>query len=638
MSGQKVAIGDQPLSLSEKIASAPGVKSSSVSLGDRVWQAGDPSVIDQIWQESQNQKIACESVYSGINGNSAVSARTAYLTGGSVEKRAGEVGVGENRLCAAVQRNFMEKVAERAAKEQGVAGMRLPDGNTLRGHSLTLIKTALGTVQQAGPVALAQPVQHAQRVATPQPSVPNQQGAQQFMAQQPGMAGSGQLNNGLASRVSNQAANLPGMAGSAAANPLDTYGALSNSPNAPVDGNSALGAPTGFKIGSLRNKVGLIPELQKEAVVVEVSPRETRPVHSLMERVVYDDKELQAPTKADVPAWQAIGDAMTAARPYQLNDAKVYGNRFNTAEMANRVADRQVEDSFLDRVQGTRDELAAAFASTPDRSTEHLGSMYLPHANAVLVQKKSPGVLMHELGHAIDLAPRKGESKLWRYLRRNWKPTLWKEVDAWKKGRKAYQEGFAASPESETAEGKAQYAKNMESYNARKYPAFGTYVGAAGGGLAGAGAGLAALYALVRSMDHVPRQAGLLPWLGAAGGGALGIAGGAQLGSWWGRMRARANKRKALRQLEKAKQNPMLQDIATRLQQLREDRKKPLYAKKEPNTRRSAPLTLKAAGSVASKSPWASQDVRLAKLKKRRDPDAISTNPVDIALRASSGK
>jgi len=141
------------------------------------------------------------------------------------------------------------------AREREIAGLTLPDGLTLRNQAHELIKAAMGLPPQTGPISQQQPVQHAQRLAPTQMSVPNQQGAQQFMAQQPGMAGSGQLNNGLSSRVTNQAANMPGMAGSAAANPLDTYGALSNSPNAPVDGNSALNAPTGFKMGSLSAKL-----------------------------------------------------------------------------------------------------------------------------------------------------------------------------------------------------------------------------------------------------------------------------------------------------------------------------------------------------------------------------------------------
>ena len=227
--------------------------------------------------------------------------------------------------------------------------------------------------------------------------------------------------------------------------------------------------------------------------------------------------------------------------------------------------------------------MAQEYAQIPATMMEQLPASYHPYANSVMLNERSPGVLMHELGHGIDLAPREGEMPLKRHMRWNVKPTLWKELSAWKKGRKAFQEGYAASPESDSLspDAHSQYASNMASLNKRKYPAFGTYLGGAAGLAGGLGLGGLGMYLALKNAGNDPESqrlasrfgAQLMMLSGTLGAGA-GVFGGALAGKGYASLRQKAHQQKAMRQLQKLKDDPeALQNVRTRLAQIRLKRK-----------------------------------------------------------------
>ena len=315
---------------------------------------------------------------------------------------------------------------------------------------------------------------------------------------------------------------------------------------------------------------------KKLSVEVISKPRQTKPVHGFMTRMIYSEKDLAPPNPEDVDRWKRITQYMTAAKPYELESAKLLTGRVNPSVLINQVADRKSTDTFIEDVTGIRDMLASELSFLPDNAMEQLPAMYLPHANTAIVNERSPGVAMHELGHAIDLSPRENESNLKRFLRWQMKPTLWQEYDAWQKARKAYQTGYAAdllgrSAPSLTDEEHAEYLENMESYNSRKYPAFGTYLGGAAGSLGGAlvGAGLGAA-----SGDPISSLLG--GFIGSAAGGAAGIVGGATGGVLLAKLRRNANRAKAVKQLEQLLARPEgLAEVRKKLDELRSKAKKP---------------------------------------------------------------
>lgn len=303
----------------------------------------------------------------------------------------------------------------------------------------------------------------------------------------------------------------------------------------------------------------------KLAIDILHGKRKSKPVHGLMDRLVFGPEERDPPNEADIANWQSIADYMEASKPV-LSTAKIMTGRVDPAELVNQVERHKHHDSIFERLESTRDQVARFYANVPRTAMEHMGASYHPYAHSVILNERSPGALIHELGHGVDLAPRDGEWKTKRHMRWALKPLLWQELSAWKKGRKAYQEGYAADPSNQPADADhAQYQDNMRSYNSRKYPAFGSYLGGALGGLGGLAAGTAGSIALA---DGVIPQ---LAILGGLLGGVGGAYGGAMAGGPWARFRQNANDRKAMRQLQKLLRDPeRLQRVTERLLQQRE--------------------------------------------------------------------
>ena len=212
---------------------------------------------------------------------------------------------------------------------------------------------------------------------------------------------------------------------------------------------------------------------------------------------------------------------------------------------------------------------ARGLALIPGTAWGQHPSAYMPITNSVLINDASPGVAIHELGHAIDMQRKGLFGNTGRDIRNVLKPALVHEFNAWRKGRKAYQQGFAASGDAEDPEKLRQYLSNMQSYNGRKYPAYGTYLGGALGGATGLAAGIAGVIAADSNGYDVPRRLALLP---ALIGGAAGVPLGALLGRYWASSREGANAAKALRQLQALRNDPQAAEIRNRLIAIRNAR------------------------------------------------------------------
>lgn len=309
----------------------------------------------------------------------------------------------------------------------------------------------------------------------------------------------------------------------------------------------------------------------KAAAEVEIADRKSKPVHSFVDRLVFDPAELRPPSRdADQATWQTIADRMRVARPYQLSTAKVLSGRHDPSQIINQVERHKHHDSVFEDIAGVRDQLAQAYSTVSPAWFEQIPASYHPYANTAIVNENSPGALIHELGHGVDMAPREGESNWWREMRWNYKPTLWQEFDAWRKGRKAFQEGSAADIDPNDQKAVDQYKEIMKSYNARKYPAYGTYLGAATGAVGGALAGGALGVPLAMSAN-IPTPITVGAILGAGLGGTAGLLGGGALGRWWAARNADRHADRAVKQLEAFKSNP--ERLAALKKQLLEIRK-----------------------------------------------------------------
>jgi hypothetical protein len=321
--------------------------------------------------------------------------------------------------------------------------------------------------------------------------------------------------------------------------------------------------------------------MQKSSVEVEHKKRTTKPIHGFIEHLAFGD-DLEAPKKKDFANWQSIGNYMQAARPGALDTAKVFSGPVSSSKLVNQVERHQDWDTAYEKATGERDHMAMAYGMIPDNYYEQMPASYHPHANSVILNEKSPGALIHELGHGVDMG-RRGDEKFKRWLRWNYKPELMSEFDAWRKGRKAYQEGFAASPESEKEKSLKEYEDNMESYNRSKYPAYGSYLGSTLGAVGGAVGGGVLGYNLASGRDDWAKTKATLGGglLGLFGGGITGGIGGTLAGKGWGSFRSGANKKKALKQLENAKSNPKIQEIRDRLAKITSKKKKKKKSKKK---------------------------------------------------------
>jgi hypothetical protein len=403
---------------------------------------------------------------------------------------------------------------------------------------------------------------------------------------------------------------LPRQPGSSSevANPswLSRLTDFAQSPAGIATGIGLGGLGAGMYLGSRRRKdddekeASVIKSLAKSAVVkialdIISKPRKTKPIHSMMDRLVFDEKELSPPNANDLKVWQNIANYMHAARPHELGTAQIHTGGGNIPEIVNQIARHQYRDTAWEDLTGVRNEVADEYASIPSVSYEHVPASYHPYPHVVIQNERSPGVLIHELGHGIDFGPKPNENKFLRNLSWDFKPELLQETDAWHKGLDAYQKGYAASPEASKSKEHPEYSDVIKSYYNRKYPALGTYFGGSLGGLLGGGLGAYAGHLLADSnASNTGRYALGLPFggfsLGAALGGAGGVLSGALLGKLWSKWTTESNLKKALNRIETLRNNPKELDmIAKKLVEIRQ--------KTKPKSKAKSNTTAKAAAS-----------------------------------------
>lgn len=302
---------------------------------------------------------------------------------------------------------------------------------------------------------------------------------------------------------------------------------------------------------------------EKAAAQLITGKRQTKPVHSFTDRTVFDNAELAPPTAADYDNWRTIMRQMETGAPYQLADAKVLSGRVSPRHIVNSIADRAGEDTFLESVLGDRSMVAQAYSALTPTSLEQEDASYHPYANAVILNNRSPGVLIHELGHAIDLSRAPGQSNFRRAMRWQFKPTLMSEYSAWKKGPQAYREGFAAELDGRSDKDMEQYLANMQSVSNRKYPAFGTYLGGSLGALTGGAIGLGGSVAAAMAADRdsgraISRLIAASTIGGAALGGISGTIAGGLLGKFYAKLRSRGLREREISKLEKTLKDPRI--------------------------------------------------------------------------------
>ena len=228
---------------------------------------------------------------------------------------------------------------------------------------------------------------------------------------------------------------------------------------------------------------------------------------------------------------QSIYEAMAAASKYDaLKHTNVHINGSELSDFLQRVeANPKIwnigKAGIYDHPEA-RMLHGAPVGTMPDSFHPWSGDVYVPSAN--------PGVLMHELGHAIDMQEFPHESYTRGFMGnayRKLSPTLGKEHAAWNKGKNRFLEGAA-----KTDLDPALVTRTLSDAAQTKPVGLGSYWGVATGGALGLGAGVIANSFLPREF----KIRGGLPFITAGIGAAIGGPVGMQIGKYIG---SKENKR-----------------------------------------------------------------------------------------------
>ena len=242
-------------------------------------------------------------------------------------------------------------------------------------------------------------------------------------------------------------------------------------------------------------------------------------------------KELRAPTLTPRTA-QDIVNAMALATKYDaLKDV-------NVGLGANKLKDyyqrMQQNPRVWNAIKATTSKDVDALGPFDPKA---MGDFYEYRSNSVNLPSKSPGILVHELGHAVDFNEHPSDS----YLRglaggtyRRFAPTLWKEHAAWNKGKNRFLEGAAMQKLDPKL-----VQDTLQSMNQTRPIGLGSYWGARLGSIAGGGLGLAGALAL--SNMNKSRPSPVFPIIGSGLGMALGVPAGMGIGRYFGHAKERAS-------------------------------------------------------------------------------------------------
>jgi len=243
----------------------------------------------------------------------------------------------------------------------------------------------------------------------------------------------------------------------------------------------------------------------------------------------------------------ALSNTRVELNGTKLNDigARVRANPRNSASYKRNFTNPygKVVDNMNEEGEYSIDEegnLVKSFEGAKFEGSQEFGDAYHTTADNVWLPSGNPGVMMHELGHAIDFNEYPKDSFMRRGMASTYKalaPTLWTEHAAWRKGKDRLLTGAAKSKLNPEL-----LVKTLEQAARTRPMGLGSYwgkdiggvLGAATGGAAGLAGGLLLSDSFGNSRGSI-RAAGRFAGLGLLLGGALGAVGGASLGSSWGK-------------------------------------------------------------------------------------------------------
>lgn len=237
---------------------------------------------------------------------------------------------------------------------------------------------------------------------------------------------------------------------------------------------------------------------------------------------------------------QDIVDAMSSASRYNVLDNIRVGLGSNSLkDFGERLhANPRVWNLVKNMTKKDVDGLGALDPSK-------MGDFYSYRSQDVNLPSRNPGLLVHELGHAIDFNEYPADSNLRGLIGgtyRRFAPVLWKEHAAWNKGRDRFLEG--AAQKKLDPKFVQDVLQSVEQYR----PAgLGSYWGGRLGALGGLGLGAAATAAIANTTKIIPYP--LIPVLGGLGT-ALGITAGTNLGKYFGHAKERADDKARMRYLK----------------------------------------------------------------------------------------
>ena len=200
---------------------------------------------------------------------------------------------------------------------------------------------------------------------------------------------------------------------------------------------------------------------------------------------------------------------------------ELFGSKLN--DMAKRVKDNP-RNSWI-----TKARFHNPYESDINTITQHLPDAYALEPDNVWLPSGNAGVLMHELGHAIDFNEYPKDSIIRHGLASAYSkfaPTLWKEHAAWRKGRDRLLLGAARTKLDPSI-----LVKTLEQAARTKPMGLGSYWGSGIGTVGGLGLGGLAAAAIAAGTQRFPIA---LPILGAGIGGTIGALAGTSLGKAYG--------------------------------------------------------------------------------------------------------
>jgi hypothetical protein len=210
--------------------------------------------------------------------------------------------------------------------------------------------------------------------------------------------------------------------------------------------------------------------------------------------------------------------------PDTLRNTASFVGRPNIDDILKQLEKTRDQDTPIGRLFSTREGLAGSLSNISDGGWEQFPSVYSPQGDFAILPEGSPGVALHELGHAIDLnkslrynedgSVRSGRHR--KAIRSRLKPVLIAEHDAWRKGMGTLAKAVENKKEEDFAR------RILEEAYKRKKPALGTYWGGGIGAVLGAAGGAAAGFPI-----DLPIAGSML---GSIGGVSLGVPIGAAIG------------------------------------------------------------------------------------------------------------